>query len=57
MKLELVVRCTLCGEFVDRWDLADGDGDDLATHVCEIASDLNFDHVCAASKPLLEEEQ
>ena len=43
-ELVLVIRCRACGEEVDTWELSP---DDPATHVCEVASDLDFDHECA----------
>lgn len=45
--LEIVVRCTKCGFEVDSWELGE---DDPATHVCEIAGDLDFRHTCATDK-------
>jgi len=47
MALRLIVKCGACGEEVDSWDITEGD--DKATHVCEIAGDLNFEHTCGES--------
>lgn len=49
MKLELVVRCSVCKQELDTWPLESDDDDDdydVATAACEAAPDLNFDHDC-----------
>lgn len=42
-KLELVIRCTECGEEVDTWELSERDP---ATHICEVVGDLDLIHTC-----------
>lgn len=52
-KLVLVIRCRTCGEEIDTWEL---DPVDPATHVYEIASDLDFNHECAKQPDEKKEE-
>lgn len=42
--LQVVIRCAVCEEEIDVWDL---DHDDPKTNLCEIVGDINFEHECS----------